>query len=127
MKIIEFYQDPEYFYIVTEYFNGGELFEKIISMKNFSERRAAQTIKQIMSAVNYCHQLKIVHRDLKPENILYESKKDDALLKVIDFGTSRYFDPSLPMKQKFGTVRLLYGTFLLNILSCSHIILHQKF
>jgi len=104
MKIIEFYQDAEYFYIVTEYFNGGELFEKIISMKNFSERRAAQTIKQIMSAVNYCHQLKIVHRDLKPENILYESKKEDALLKVVDFGTSRYFDPSLPMKQKFGTV-----------------------
>jgi len=103
MKIIEFYQDPTYFYIVTEFFNGGELFEKIISLKHFSERKAAQTIKQILSAVNYCHRLKIVHRDLKPENILYESKKEDSLLKVIDFGTSRYFDPCQQMKQKFGT------------------------
>lgn len=30
-----------------------------------------------------------MHRDLKPENILYEIKKDGALLKVIDFSTSK--------------------------------------
>ncbi len=46
----------------------------------------------------------IIIRDLKPENILYESKKEDALLKVIDFGTSRLFDPNQRMNQKFGTV-----------------------
>lgn len=31
-------------------------------------------------------------RDLKPENLLYESEKDNSLLKIIDFGTSREFD-----------------------------------
>lgn len=54
----------------------------------------------------------IIIRDLKPENILYESKKEDALLKVIDFGTSRQFDPSQRMNQKFGTV----NQFLLKVL-----------
>jgi len=44
-----------------------------------------------------------VHRDLKPENILFESKKEDSLLKVIDFGTSRFYDPNIKMNQKFGT------------------------
>ena len=62
MKVIEFYQDEKYFYIVSEFYNGGELFEKISSMKSFTEKQAAQTMKQILSAVNYCHQNKIVHR-----------------------------------------------------------------
>ena len=50
-------------------------------------------IKQILSAVYYCHENKIVHRDLKPENLLYESEKEGSLLKVIDFGTSRKIAP----------------------------------
>ena len=51
----------------------------------------------------YCHNKKIVHRDLKPENLLLE-KKDSDFIKVIDFGTSRVFDPNVKMNHKFGTV-----------------------
>jgi len=103
MKIIEFYQDTKAFYIVSEFYNGGELFDKISNLRNFSEKMAASTIKQILSAVNYCHQNNIVHRDLKPENILYESKREDATLKIIDFGTSKAYNPNTKMNQKFGT------------------------
>ena len=46
-----------------------------------------------------------MHRDLKPENLLYESDKEGSMLKVIDFGTSREFDPSVKLNQKLGTVR----------------------
>lgn len=42
-------------------------------------------------------------RDLKPENILYESKDKNALLKVIDFGTSKMFDPNSKLTQRMGT------------------------
>lgn len=105
MKIYEFYQDDKYFYIVSELYTGGELFDKIMHLKYFSEKQAAITLRQILSAVFYCHQNNIVHRDLKPENILYESKKEGAPLKVIDFGTSKVFDPTIKMNQKFGTVR----------------------
>jgi len=62
MKIIEFYQDEKHFYIVSEFYNGGELFEKITSLKFFTEKQAAITMKQILSAISYCHQHKIVHR-----------------------------------------------------------------
>lgn len=85
---------------------GGELFDKISKSGNFNEKKAADTIRQILSAIFYCHSHKIVHRDLKPENLLYESKKENALLKVIDFGTSIHFDPDRKMKQKSGTVRI---------------------
>jgi calcium-dependent protein kinase len=45
-------------------------------------------MKQVFSAVAYCHANNIVHRDLKPENLLLEGKGNEALIKVIDFGTS---------------------------------------
>jgi len=62
MKVLEFYQDDDCFYIITEFLNGGELYEKITKTGHFGEKRAAKTIKQLVSAVQYCHQHKIVHR-----------------------------------------------------------------
>ena len=103
LKIYEFYQDDENYYLVTEYCSGGELYDRIISMKNFSERKAADLMRQILSAVTYCHDRKIVHRDIKPENLLFESADEDANIKVIDFGTSMLFQET-KMSQKLGTV-----------------------
>lgn len=97
IKIYEFYQDQRYFYIVTELCTGGELFDKIMEEKLFDEQKAAETIRQVLQAVNYCHKNNIVHRDLKPENILYESRQPNALLKVVDFGTSIAYDPTIKM------------------------------
>ncbi len=62
MKVIETYEDPKYFYIVSEFYEGGELFDKIVAQQFFGERDAAITMKQILSAINYCHKNKIVHR-----------------------------------------------------------------
>ena len=50
---------------------------------------------------------------MKPENILYESKKEDSLLKVIDFGTSKVYNAKTKMNQKFGTV-IIYMQFNVN-------------
>ena len=49
-------------------------------------------MKQIFSAVSYCHKHNIVHRDLKPENILLLDDSEDFKIKIIDFGTSRPFE-----------------------------------
>lgn len=68
---------------------GGELFDKLIEIKHFSEADAARIMKQILSALAYCHSNKIVHRDIKPENLLYENENKNSQLKVIDFGTSK--------------------------------------
>ncbi len=60
-------------------------------------------MKQVLSAVKYCHSNDVVHRDLKPENLLLESKKGDSLIKVIDFGTSQFVGGGKKMNQKYGT------------------------
>lgn len=88
---------------MTRYCSGGELFEKIQELKNFSEKMAAECLRQILGAINYCHEQGIVHRDLKPENLLYDSKLPNAQLKVVDFGVSAKYKKGQVLKDKFGT------------------------
>ena len=55
VKLLEYYQDDDYFYLVTEFCDGGELFDQITSLGNFSENKAAVIMKQVLSAIVYCH------------------------------------------------------------------------
>lgn len=54
-------------------------------------------------ALSHCHACNIVHRDLKPENLILDQKGPDAIIKIIDFGTSQVFDPKKKMKRAHGT------------------------
>lgn len=103
LKLYEFYQDDKNYYLITEFCSGGELFDRIINRGYFSEAVAAEYMRQILSVVCYCHDRGVVHRDLKPENFLLDSPSEDANLKVIDFGTARFFNQGEFMTQKFGT------------------------
>lgn len=108
LKIYDFYYDDKYYYIITEYCKGGELFDKITSVGHFNEKVAASIIKQILSGVAYLHSRGIVHRDLKPENILLESNQNkDFSIKIIDFGTSVLFKNQKALTETTGTVRIL--------------------
>jgi len=73
--------------------NGGELFERIAQEQFFSEQDAANIIKQVLSAINYCHSRNIVHRDLKPENLLLDRSGDQTRVTIIDFGTAGSYEP----------------------------------
>ena len=91
IKIYEFYSTEKYIYIINELCTGGELFNKIVEVKHFTESRACYIMRQLLSAVAYCHDKGVIHRDLKPENILIENseEKDKEFfnIKIIDFGT----------------------------------------
>eukprot|EP00917_Polyrhabdina_sp_WS-2016_P023088 GHVP01049994.1.p1 GENE.GHVP01049994.1~~GHVP01049994.1.p1 ORF type:complete len:527 (+),score=116.82 GHVP01049994.1:1766-3346(+) len=103
MKLFEFFEDSGYYYLVSELYTGGELFDEIISRKKFSEIDAAKLFRQIMSGIAYMHKMNIVHRDLKPENLLLADKTPTANIKIIDFGLSTYTDPQQRLKDKIGT------------------------
>ncbi len=87
LRLFEVFEDQKNIYLVTEFCEGGELFDEIISRKNFTEKDAAQIIKQVLSAIAYCHSQNVCHRDLKPENILIDNREKNTI-KLIDFGTS---------------------------------------
>jgi calcium-dependent protein kinase len=104
VRLYEFYEDDHNYHLVTEYLQGGELFDFIIKSKLLSEPLAASLMRQLLGAVAYCHANNIVHRDLKPENLLLDNNKSQqASLKVIDFGTSGLIEANKKMKQRYGT------------------------
>ncbi|EAR92076.3 calmodulin-domain kinase (macronuclear) [Tetrahymena thermophila SB210] len=94
IRIFDFYQDEEDFYIITEYIEGGCLFDEIQKLsklkQQFNEYHACQIMQQILMAVNYAHSINIVHRDLKAENVLiqYNEQESRYHVKVIDWGLS---------------------------------------
>lgn len=73
-----------------EFMEGGELFDRIVEKANYTEKEAAETIRPIIDAIRYCHELDIIHRDLKPENLLYDSSSENATIKISDFGLARF-------------------------------------
>lgn len=92
LRIFETFEDDKNYFVVTEFCDGGELFEEIIEWGKFTEEDAAVLMKQILTCVNYCHKRNFVHRDLKPENILLEKDKGFDQMKICDFGTAKIFD-----------------------------------
>lgn len=103
VTMYEFLEDEKRIYIVTEICKGGELFDEILNKSKFDEKDAAIVMRQLLSAINYCHKKSVVHRDLKPENMLLEHDKDLEKLKIVDFGTSLTFDPDRALDEKLGT------------------------
>jgi len=87
-RLVDVYETPERLDLVMECMSGGELFERVIEKKRFSENDAVDACWQMLLAVNYIHSHGIVHRDIKLENFLFE-KKGNNHLKLIDFGFSK--------------------------------------
>ncbi|CAI5770411.1 S6 kinase alpha-2 isoform X1 [Podarcis lilfordi] len=84
------YDDGKYVYLVMELMRGGELLDRILRQKCFSEREASAVLCTITKTVNYLHSQGVVHRDLKPSNILYmdESGNPDSI-RICDFGFAK--------------------------------------
>jgi len=87
--LLEFFDEPDFFYLVLELVRGGELFDQIVSKGFFNEVEAAHATKQIAQSLAYLESMKIVHRDVKPENLIYESNALDANIKLTDFGLAK--------------------------------------
>ena len=106
IKIFEFYNTKDGYYLITEICKGGELFEKITSKDwQFDEIYCAYIMYQIFSSIFYCHTMNIIHRDLKPENILIENEDHKGYLniKIIDFGTAKLFEKDKSEKKVIGS------------------------
>ena len=109
IKLYEVFESANSLYLIMEECHGGELFDKILqhieNKEMYSEKQAAEIIKQVMSAIEYCHNNGICHRDLKPENLLYLKKGSEKHnpLKVIDFGLSQTLNTKKILSSKVGT------------------------
>ncbi|XP_069749742.1 ribosomal protein S6 kinase alpha-6 isoform X3 [Narcine bancroftii] len=84
------YDDGRYVYLVTELLKGGELLDRLLRQKFFSEREASAVLFTITKTVDYLHCQGVVHRDLKPSNILYmDESGDPESIRICDFGFAK--------------------------------------
>lgn len=88
VKLIDFSESKQYYFIILELAQGGELFHQIVRLTYFSEELSRHVIVQVAKALEHLHEEKgIVHRDIKPENILFDP---------IPFVPSKHAKPKQP-------------------------------
>ncbi len=98
-------ENEEKIYIIMEYCAGSDLFA-YIEQRNFKlpEKRAAEIIRKLSSAVYYLHSFGIIHRDVKPENILMTDNTENADIRLLDFGLSKIVRSGEKCTEPYGTL-----------------------
>ncbi|KAH8830173.1 kinase-like domain-containing protein [Flagelloscypha sp. PMI_526] len=119
VKLIDFTESVDHYFIVLELMEGGELFHQIVKYTYFSENLSRHIILQVAHGIRHLHEERgVVHRDIKPENLLfsripvipsknpirrpYDEEKEDegefipgvggggiGRIKIADFGLSK--------------------------------------
>ena len=79
----------DHFFIVMEYVPGETLEQRIAREGALDLPLALDFTCQMCNAVDHAHNAGILHRDLRPGNMLLS---ESGLLKVTDFGTSRFLE-----------------------------------
>lgn len=78
VRVVDFFEDSDYFYLAMEFLPGGELLDRMIKKVSYSEDEARKTIRSIATAMKVCHDNGVVHRDMSPENLYMASEEEDS-------------------------------------------------
>lgn len=73
ISLRQLFDKNDFYFLIMEYCDGGEIFNKIIEYTYFSEQLARHVFVQLLLAVEYLHSKHIAHRDIKPENLLFRA------------------------------------------------------
>jgi len=108
IRLFAAYETPRKLYLVTELATGGELMKRLGSDTSvYSEDEVRRHTLTILKAVQYMHSKHCVHRDIKPENVLLSDNTEDAEIKIVDLGLSRFFEDRKLMRTICGTHKYL--------------------
>ncbi len=106
VKLFYAFQDHEKLYLILEYAQGGELFERMRTERMFPEETAAFYMAELVLALEHLHKtVGVVYRDLKPENCLLDA---EGHLLLTDFGLSKVaVDGDYRCKSMTGTMEYM--------------------
>jgi len=107
IQLIEYFEEPDRFYLVFEKINGGQLLDHIQNRVKFTEKEASLVIKDLASALQFLHKKGIAHRDLKPENVLCVYPDQLVPVKLCDFDLGSGIKFNSTMTSPISTPALL--------------------
>merc|ERR1711887_70849 len=98
IKLLDYFDTSDCFYVVMERFNSKDLFDFISEQGPLPEHLARDLFMQLVDTVSECHEKGVVHRDIKDENILIDI--NTFKIKLIDFGSGALLQEGLYHKFK---------------------------
>ena len=84
VHVIDYFEENGLPCMLMSFIEGEDLKKVVLRGDSLSEAEAVEYIRQIGSALIYCHQNNIIHRDVKPGNIMV--RPDHNIAMLIDFG-----------------------------------------
>ena len=72
VQLVDFYEEKDYFFLVMEHMQGGDVFDTIVEKNHYTEKDARDLVIVLLKAVRFMHGRGIAHRDLKPQNLLLQ-------------------------------------------------------
>lgn len=106
IKLHEIYEDQEYLFMVQEFCECS--FSQFFKKTPMNEENLKVLLKQLLSALVYCHKIGVIHRDIKAQNIMFSNSDDLTSLKLIDFGLSAQADAQkASLSRAMGTAAYL--------------------
>ena len=103
VKIFDFFDNEECYYIVMEKMNSKDLFDFITEQGPLPEKLARNMFSDIVKTVQECRDNGVLHRDIKDENILVDLTTMKT--KLIDFGSGCFYNHKTQHRKIFGEYR----------------------
>ncbi|XP_063132918.1 sperm motility kinase X-like [Rattus norvegicus] len=101
IKVVEVVQTREATHLVMEHASQGDLLDRIRECGYLKSWEARRMFRQILEAVQFCHDNNIVHRDIKANNILIDGRSN---AKLCDFGLAAKTLPGQKLIDFCGTL-----------------------
>jgi serine/threonine protein kinase len=83
LRLFGYFHDKERIFLILEFAGKGEIFKELTAVHRYDEKTAATYVRDVASALDYCHSKHVLHRDIKPENLLIDI---NGRVKIGDFG-----------------------------------------
>ncbi|KAF8822777.1 CAM Kinase family, incomplete catalytic triad [Cardiosporidium cionae] len=103
VRLHDFYDGPQFAFLVMEKCDGGELFHQIVKRRKFTEEDASVVCSKMIAALAYLHSHCIIHRDIKAENFLFKDKHFRSDVKLIDFGMAIRLEGNRQLSEVCGS------------------------